>query len=178
MPVSQAKIQEMFRAIPDPKMRQQLSSIMLAKKLKAVHCSSEDTLVDVEKPVLNKKGEPVLLKDGTPKTETVQEVSQKGCKGKVIAHLMDDGTVQAVTDLAGQTFLRSWRNRLDGHLGFECWCGADTRLSAQEKGHIGANAPSKSELEKVWENVSKKPSNYPVIKGEQNIDGFVIKEIA
>lgn len=141
MPVSQAKLQEMFRTIPDPKMRQQLSGIMTSKQLKAVHCTSDT------------------------------------CKGRVIGHVMDNNTVQPVT-VKGKTYMRAWRNRLDGHLGFECWCGADTRLSAQEKGHIGANVPSKSDLEKVWENVTKKPSNYPVIKGEQNIDGFVIKEIA
>lgn len=141
MSVSQAKIQEMFRAIPDPKMRQQLSNIMTSKMVKSVHCTS------------------------------------KKCKGKVIAHITDNNSVQEVTK-NGLTFLRAWRNRLDGFLGFECWCGADSRLSAQEQGHIGANAPSKSDLEKVWNNVNDKPSDYPVKRGEQNIDGFVIKEIA
>lgn len=142
MPVSQAKIQEMFRAIPDPKMRQQLSSIMTSNEVKSIHCTS------------------------------------KKCKGRVIGHVLDNGNVTALTDKSGQTFLRAWRNRLDGFLGFECWCGNDSRLAPQEKGHIGANAPTKSDLQKVWEKVNGKPSDYKTVKGEQNIDGFVIKEIA
>lgn len=142
MPVSQEKIQEMFRAIPDPKMRQQLSSIMTSTEVKSIHCTSDK------------------------------------CKGRVIGHVLDNGNVTALTDKKGQTFLRAWRNRLDGFLGFECWCGNDSRLAPQEKGHIGANAPTKSDLQKVWEKVNGKPSDYKTVKGEQNIDGFVIKEIA
>lgn len=142
MPVSQEKIQEMFRAIPDPKMRQQLSSIMTSNEVKSIHCTSDK------------------------------------CKGRVIGHVLDNGNVTAITDKKGQTFLRAWRNRLDGFLGFECWCGNDSRLAPQEKGHIGANAPTKSDLQKVWEKVNGKPSDYKTVKGEQNIDGFVIKEIA
>lgn len=142
MPVSQAKIQEMFKAIPDPKMRQQLSSIMTSTEVKSIHCTS------------------------------------KKCKGRVIGHVLDNGNVTAITDKDGQTYLRAWRNRLDGFLGFECWCGNDSRLAPQEKGHIGANAPTKSDLQKVWEKVNGKPSDYKTVKGEQNIDGFVIKEIA
>lgn len=178
MPVSQAKIQEMFKAIPDPKMRQQLSSIMTSKEVKAIHCTSEDTIIEVDEPILDKNNQPTYGKDGTPKTKLVKQTTQVGCKGRVIAYVLDNGQVSPVTGKDGETYLRAWRSRLDGHLGFECWCGNDSRLSAQEKGHIGANAPSKTDLERVWENVSKKPSNYPVIKGEQNIDGFVIKEIA
>lgn len=142
MPVSQAKIQEMFRAIPDPKMRQQLSSIMTSNEVKSIHCTSDK------------------------------------CKGRVIGHVLDNGNVTAITDKKGLTYLRAWRNRLDGFLGFECWCGNDSRLAPQEKGHIGANAPTKSDLQKVWEKVNGKPSDYKTVKGEQNIDGFVIKEIA
>jgi len=98
------------------------------------------------------------------------------CKGRLIGHIIDNGKVNAIAD-KGKTYLRSSRHRLDGFMGFECWCGNDSRLSAQEKGHIGANAPTKSDLEKVWEKVTNKPSQYPVIKGKQKVAGFEIREI-
>lgn len=141
MSVSQEQVQQMFKTIPDPKLRQQLAGIMTSREVKSVHCLSET------------------------------------CKGRVIGSVLDNSRVNSVTDDEGKTYLRAWRHRLDGFMGFECWCGNDSRLSAQEKGHIGAEAPSKSDLEKVWEKVTSKPSQYPVIQGKQKIDGFEIREI-
>lgn len=141
MSVSQEQVQQMFKTIPDPKLRQQLAGIMTSKEVKTVACMS------------------------------------KTCKGRIIGSITDNNRVNSITEEDGKTYLRAWRHRLDGFMGFECWCGNDSRLSAQEKGHIGADAPSKSDLEKVWEKVSNKPSQYPVLKGKQVIDGFEIKEI-
>lgn len=176
MSVSNQEVQEMFRAIPDANLRRQLSDIMTAKHVKSVMCMSEDVEGEIVTPVLDKKGEPVLDKEGVAKTEQVKGVIKEGCKGRVIGHILDNGKVNATTD-NGKTYLRSSRHRLDGFMGFECWCGNDSRLAPQEKGYIGATAPDKTALEKVWEKVNKKPSNYPVEKGEQLIDGFKIKEI-
>lgn len=100
----------------------------------------------------------------------------KKCKGRVIGHVLDNGKVNAVAD-KGKTYLRASRHRLDGFMGFECWCGNDSRLAPQEKGHIGAFAPDKTALQKVWEKVNKQPSDYPLVNGVQIIDGFKIKEI-
>lgn len=100
----------------------------------------------------------------------------KACKGRLLAHILDNGKVNALAD-KGKIYLRSSRHRLDGFMGFECWCGNDSRLSPQEKGHIGATAPSKSDLQKVWEKVNYKPSDYPLVNGTQKVDGFTIKEI-
>lgn len=141
MNVSNTQIQELFRAIPDPKLRSQLSNIVNSNAVKAIYCMSDT------------------------------------CKGRLIAHVMDNGQVNAVTT-RNKTFLRSSRHRFDGFMGFECWCGNDSRLAPQEKGHIGATAPDKSALQKVWEKVNNKPSDYPVIKGVQTIDGFKIEEIS
>lgn len=141
MNVSNAQIQELFRKIPDPKLRGQLSNIVNSKALKTVHCMSKE------------------------------------CKGRMIAQILDNGQVNAVSDKSGKTYMRSSRHRFDGFMGFECWCGNDTRLAPQEKGHIGANAPDKSALQKVWEKVNNKPSDYPLVNGVQTIDGFQIREV-
>lgn len=141
MNIPNNQLQEMFKTIPDPKMRQQLAGIMTSKEVKSIHCMSDT------------------------------------CKGRAIGSVLDNNRVNSITDDDGKTYLRAWRHRLDGFMGFECWCGNDSRLSAQEKGHIGANAPTKSDLEKVWEKVTNKPSQYPVIKGKQTVDGFEIREV-
>lgn len=175
MNVSNTQIQELFRAIPDPKLREQLSGIVNSTAVKAVYCTSEDLLGTITEPVLDKKGKPVV-KDGVAKTKEVEGVIKEGCKGRLIAYIMNTGKVQAVSE-GDKTYLRSSRHRFDGFMGFECWCGNDSRLAPQEKGYIGANAPDKTALQKVWEKVNNKPSQYPVIKGSQKIDGFEIREI-
>lgn len=141
MNVSNAQIQELFRKIPDPKLRGQLSDLVNSKAVKAVYCVSDT------------------------------------CKGRLVAHITDTGKVNAITEKDGKTWLKSSRHRFDGFMGFECWCGNDSRLAAQEKGYIGASAPDKSALQKVWEKVNDKPSDYPLIRGSQTIDGFKIEEI-
>jgi len=140
MSVSNQQLQEMFRNIPDPHLRSQLSDIVNGRVVKNVYCTS------------------------------------KKCKGRLIGQILDTGKVNAVAD-NGKTYLRASRHRLDGFMGFECWCGNDSRLAKQEKGHIGAFAPDKTALQKVWENLNFKPSDYPVVNGEQNIDGFILKEM-
>jgi hypothetical protein len=139
MQAKNQQIQEMFRTIPDPRLRKQLADIMNSKATHMVYCMSEK------------------------------------CKGRLIAMILDTGAVSAISNDKGEAFLRASRHRLDGHMGFECWCGNDSRLAKQEKGHIGAVAPSKTALEKVWQNVQNKPSEYPVVNGKQLIDGFEIR---
>lgn len=104
--------------------------------------------------------------------------TSKTCKGRLIGFIYDTGSVGMTTDRKGKSYLRSSRHRLDGFMGFECWCGNDSRLAAQEKGYIGPAAPTKSALSKVWEKVTSNPSDYPIKAGSQIIDGFLIKEIA
>lgn len=107
--------------------------------------------------------------------KTVHCESSK-CKGRTIAHILDNGRVNAVAD-KGKTYMRAYRHRLDGFMGFECWCGNDSRIAIQEKGHIGAFAPDKTALQKVWEKVNGKPSDYAVINGVQEIDGFTLRGV-
>lgn len=102
--------------------------------------------------------------------------NSKTCKGRHIANIMDNGQIHALTE-NGKMYMRSSRHRLDGFMGFECWCGNDSRLAEQEKGEISAGAPDKATLERVWEKVTGNPSKYRAVKGEQLIDGFTIKEI-
>lgn len=101
------------------------------------------------------------------------------CKGRLMGHLYQNGKFRGVVDEEGKMWCRASRYRLDGFLGFQCWCGNDSRLAPQEVGNKGikqGNA-SKSDLESVWERVSHKPSNYPINGKNQEIDGFLIVEV-
>lgn len=100
------------------------------------------------------------------------------CKGRHVGDIYTNGRVVATEDKDGKMWLRSSRKRFDGFMGFECWCGNDSRLAEQERGIIGKAAPSKSHLEKVWENIQAKPPQYKKTKGATTIDGFRIKEVA
>ena len=103
----------------------------------------------------------------------------KTCKGRVIGHVYKDGSIRPTSD-GDEMYMRAYRNRLDGFLGFQCWCGNDSRLSPQEAEVPGMStaSPSKSDLERVWGNVAKKPSNYPTADGRQEVDGFRLEEVS
>lgn len=103
------------------------------------------------------------------------------CKGRHIADLYKDGVWRIVPsgkDEQGRDlyWLRSWRNRLDGFPGFECWCGNDSRLAKQEVGEVGQGV-TKQGIENVAIRLQQDPASYPTIKGEQEIDGFVLKDV-
>lgn len=79
-------------------------------------------------------------------------------------------------------FLFSSRDRLDGFKGFECRCGNDSRLSKQEQGHLQHEGRpvmgvSKQILENIGRAIEDSPSEYPIVDGCQEIDGFVIENV-
>jgi hypothetical protein len=45
----------------------------------------------------------------------------------------------------GLMYLRSSRRRTDGELGFECWCGADSRIAPNEDGILKADGSQPSQ---------------------------------
>ncbi len=102
------------------------------------------------------------------------------CNNRVIGQIYANGQVHPVKDQEeDQYYLRSSRQRLDGFLGFECWCGNDSRIAPQEKGHLdrSGNPPSKEQLHTIFGRVASAPSQYPTINHIQTIDGFAIEEI-
>ena len=109
----------------------------------------------------------------------VVKCMSKKCKGRIVAHVMSDGTIKPITDDKGFMHLRAIRPRLDGFYGFQCWCGNDSRLCEAEKGVKGIehNAPQKKDLEEVWNRLQKEPASYPEVNGVQDIDNFRIEKI-
>lgn len=105
----------------------------------------------------------------------------ESCNGRIIANIYKDGKVE-LTFSPGKNspenvaWLRSHRNRLDGFLGFECWCGNDSRLSKQEVGHVSTGV-TKEGLKAVAKNVDENPSRYEKIGDSLTIDGFVIQDV-
>jgi len=104
----------------------------------------------------------------------------KACKGRIVAHIYNDGSIKATTEKNKRgellMFLRAFRHRLDGYLGFECWCGNDSRLCEAEKGVVGRTV-DKAGLEKVHDRLQRKPANYVEKNGKILIDKFLIEKI-
>lgn len=99
------------------------------------------------------------------------------CKGRLIGYVYRDGSIKLCEpDKEGKYWLRAHRHRLDGYVGFECWCGNDSRLAKQEVGHVGISV-SKEAMESVAQAVDAEPSHYPIVNGEQIIDGFLLEDI-
>lgn len=103
----------------------------------------------------------------------------KKCKGRIIAYIYSNGKIREIGDEKGLIYLRASRRRLDGELGFQCWCGNDSRLCEAEKGNKGIenNAVQKSDLHEVFAKLEKNPKQYPPINGKQEVDKFLIEDI-
>lgn len=101
------------------------------------------------------------------------------CKGDVIGTVDQNGVITP-TVIKGRMRMRAYRKRLDGGLGFQCWCGNDSRLSPEEMGVKGIemNAVTKADLAEVWDRLGGKLKKFVSKNGKTNIDGFMIEEIA
>ena len=128
----------------------------------------------------------------------VQKVKclSKKCRGRIVAFIYSDGTLEPQTDRKGVMHLLAWRKRMDGHLGFQCDCGNDSRLSDAEKGVfrpmgatqalkgskgqpdiITAGMPDKAGMEEIARRLQASPPRYPVVDGVQKIDNFSIESV-
>lgn len=182
-------IEDMLRNIPDPRMREQYGRLVSGEIIAQVQCLSEDVFEDREFDVLDKHGNPVLYKSGTkkgePKTEVRNTLVRKGCKGRVIANVGKDGNVvetPPVQDDDGPngiycSGLEGHRIRLDGTLGFRCYCGQNSILLEEEQGIITAGPPSEADLNTIALRLSKRtnimtPPHVTALK-----EGFMVVEV-
>lgn len=182
MQVANKAIEEMLKNV-DPQSRKVMANILTGKIIANIFCLSQDIKEKREVPVVDENGKPVLYvkgdKKGKQKTEEKDVVVRTGCNGRHIGVIYDNGRAEPVRDPDGNFYLRSTRKRLDGAVGCECWCGQDSRISAQEAGHIdySGNAPSKEGLETIFKNVQKNPTVVEIKNGRTEVDGFAFEEL-
>lgn len=182
MQVANKAIEEMLKNV-DPQTRKVLSNIVTGKIIANIYCLSEDQKETQDVPTLDKKGNPEVYKTGKqkgePKTHKEEVLVREGCNGRLIGRIYDNGRVEPVREIDGNMYLRSTRKRLDGAIGCECWCGQDSRISAQEAGDLDCkgSAPTKEGLEKIFERIQKNPTVAEIKNGRTEIDGFAFEEL-
>lgn len=191
MQVANKAIEEMLKNA-DPQSRKVMANILTGKIIANIYCLSEDVKAKREIPVLDKDGNPQLYKTGKNKgqVKTVIEeyLEKEGCKGRKIGVIYDGGRdnygnvitrAESFADKAGQHWLRSTRMRLDGAMGVECWCGNDSRISAQEAGDLkfDGQPPSKEGLESIFKRVQENPTVVEIKNGRTVVDGFAFEEL-
>ena len=112
-----------------------------------------------------------------------------GCKGNVIAYLYIDGTdsrgrikyhVEPAIAPDRSMKLRSSRVRLDGQIGFECWCGQDSRIAKHEAGILSPIwiPPTRDDLVKIATRLRDDKPYYPEINGVKEVDGFQFERVS
>lgn len=190
MQVQQNVLKDMLANIKDPKLREVYGAIVSGKIIGEVHCNSEDVSGTQDVPVLGKDGEVVLYqrgdKKGEVKTERKNVITRKGCKGRTIAYIDESGKVQEAEPEKSpegayglySSGLEGSRIRLDGQLGFRCYCGNNSILCKEEKGIITPARPSTEDMQTIANRLSKRKVNlYVPEDGKTNIDGFTIVEV-
>lgn len=182
MQVSDEHINKMLQNLP-PDQAAQFASIIRGEVESEIVCTSQDTYEEQDVPLFDENEQPVLYKTGKrkgeQKTKKESVLVQEGCKGRVIAQLMTDGQIVPVNDPNGNMYLRSSRRRTDGEIGFECWCGNDTRVASNEDGILKADGsqPTKEDLLNMAAKLEQNPPSYATIKGERDVDGFILRKV-
>lgn len=150
MQIPQTLANEMLQQIEDPKARQLYGGILSGDIGAQVHCNS------------------------------------KTCKGRVIAHIRGDGIVTEtppVIDKSGKfglysSGLEGSRVRLDGVLGFRCYCGNNSVLCKEEDGVITPAMPTREQVQNILVKINnRKGVQYIAKNGKMDIDGFTIEEL-
>ena len=182
-------VKDMLRNIPDPKMREQYGRLLSGEIAQEVHCLSDDIYEDREVPVLDDNGEPVLYKTGKnkgdPRTEVKSVLIRKGCKGRVIAYIGRNGKVTEAGPIAGSdgpngiyiSGLEGSRIRLDGTLGFRCYCGQNSILLEEEQGIITNRLPSESDLNTIALRLSKRTNIIIPAHIKAQKEGFEVVDV-
>ena len=182
MQINDQLVNQMLRNLPQDQ-QNVMAGILRNETTHEVICNTEDQYREVEVEEKDEDGNVVLYKSGKnkgqPKMTTEKQLVREGTKGRTIAYINKDGSVTPVKDENGFMWLRASRRRTDGEIGFECWCGLDSRIAPNELGILKADGtqPNKEDLFKMAENLQKKPPQYATINGERPVDGFIIKEV-
>ena len=182
MQVANKAIEEMLKNA-DPQSRKVMANILTGKIVANIFCLSEDIIQEREEVVLGEDGVPLVYKSGAKKgqqkMELVKHVTRKGCNGRHIGVVYDNGRAEPIRDEDGNYYLRSTRQRLDGAIGAECWCGQDSRISAQEAGDLrfDGQPPSKEGLASIFKRIQKNPTVVEIKNGRTEIDGFAFEEL-
>jgi hypothetical protein len=157
MQIQQNVAKDMLKNISDPKLREVYGSIISGKIVAFVHCLSD-----------NCKGRVIATIDDTGKVDETAPVLTKALSKK------------SQSSLSGiySSGLEGSRQRLDGQMGFRCYCGNNSILCEEEKGIISPARPSSEDLQKIANRLSKRKTIiYSPKNGKTNIDGFVIEEV-
>lgn len=150
MQINQNVAKDMLQNIQDPQMREVYGNILSGKVVAQVRCMS------------------------------------KNCKGRVIGFLDDSGKISEtppVVDKKGKngiysSGLEGSRYRLDGVMGFRCYCGNNSVLCEEEKGIITPARPSQEDLQKIADRLSRRTHNlYEPKNGKATVDGFIIEDV-
>jgi len=182
MQVNDQTVNEMLRKLPQDQ-QNQFAAILRNEVAYEVVCNTKDQTEEVDVPTLDEDGNKQFYKTGKNKGElkTHKEtvVVKQGTNGRVIAQVMNDGSVVPVNDENGFMWLRASRRRTDGEIGFECWCGLDSRIAPNEQGilHDNGNQPTKEDLYHMAENLRKQPPKYATINHERDVDGFILRKV-
>lgn len=182
MQVSDEHINAMLQNLP-PDQAAQFASIIKGDVEYEVICNTEDVYEEFDVPTLDDELNEVVYKSGKRKgevkTHKEKGLVKEGTNGRVIAHIMSDGNVVALKDENGFMWLRASRRRTDGELGFECWCGQDTRIAPNEDGIIKADGsqPTRDDLMQLAHNLEQNPPKYATINGERDVDGFILRKV-
>jgi len=182
MQVSDEHINKMLQNLP-PDQAAHFASIIKGEVESEIVCTSQDVYEEQDVPLFDESDVPIVFKTGErkgqQKTKKEKVLVQEGCNGRVIAQLMTDGQIIPVNEADGKMYLRSSRRRTDGEIGFECWCGNDTRIAPNEDGILKADGsqPSKEDLYNMAAKLEQNPPKYATINGERDVDGFILRKV-
>ncbi len=157
MSIRQNVINDMLKNISDPKTRNMYGAIVNGNIIAQVRCMSEI------------------------------------CAGRIIALITSDGKVEETPPLANKkptgkemlveqklykSGLSGHRLRFDGQIGFRCYCGNASVLSAEEKGIIKPSRPTEQDLNTIAKRLQRRTGEaYPTVNGKTEVDGFLIEEV-
>lgn len=142
-------VKDMLKNIPDPKLREQYGRMIAGDIIAVVKCLSET------------------------------------CAGRVIANVSADGRVTEVAPLEDadgaygrySSGLEGSRMRLDGTLGFRCYCGNNSILLEEEKGVITASPPSEQDLNTIALRLSKRTNIIVPNHIKAQKEGFMVEDV-
>lgn len=157
MQINQNVAKDMLQNIKDPQMREVYGNIISGKVVAQVRCMSDN------------------------------------CKGRIIGFLDDAGKISETPPVLNKTLakkgaksvqgiyssgLEGSRYRLDGVMGFRCYCGNNSVLCEEEKGIITPARPSQEDLQKIANRLTKRTHNsYEPKNGKAEVDGFIIEDV-